>query len=94
MVRNENIKKIDGHTTIYFLGGEDEIRTHGTIARTHAFQACSFNHSDTSPRRNALRVLASEQVLKLPLIRYSSSQFGKQQAWFTKLGGFAAAYLF
>ena len=31
-------------------GGEDEIRTHGTIARTHAFQACAFNHSATSPR--------------------------------------------
>ncbi len=27
---------------------EDGIRTHGTVARTLAFQASSFNHSDTS----------------------------------------------
>ena len=36
-------------TTFYVIGGEDEIRTHGTIAGTHAFQACAFNHSATSP---------------------------------------------
>ncbi len=36
------------------LGGEDEIRTHGTVARTHAFQACSFSHSDTSPYKKLL----------------------------------------
>ena len=30
-------------------GGEKGIRTLGTISRTHAFQACSFNHSDISP---------------------------------------------
>jgi hypothetical protein len=30
-------------------GGEGGIRTHVTIAREHAFQACSFSHSDTSP---------------------------------------------
>lgn len=29
--------------------GESGIRTRGTIAHTHAFQACSFSHSDTSP---------------------------------------------
>ena len=29
--------------------GESGIRTHGTRKRTHAFQACSLNHSDTSP---------------------------------------------
>lgn len=32
-----------------YLGGRDGIRTHGTVARTHAFQACSLNHSDTLP---------------------------------------------
>jgi hypothetical protein len=31
-------------------GGEGGIRTRGTVTRTHAFQACSFSHSDTSPR--------------------------------------------
>ena len=31
-------------------GGEGGIRTHVTVSRKHAFQACSFSHSDTSPR--------------------------------------------
>ena len=30
-------------------GGEGGIRTLGTRKRTHAFQACSLSHSDTSP---------------------------------------------
>ena len=30
-------------------GGERGIRTLGTVSRTHAFQACSLSHSDTSP---------------------------------------------
>ena len=30
-------------------GGERGIRTLGSIATTHAFQACAFNHSATSP---------------------------------------------
>ena len=32
-------------------GGEGGIRTHGPIAGTHAFQACRFDHSRTSPYR-------------------------------------------
>ena len=31
------------------IGGESGIRTHGRVSPTHAFQACSFNHSDISP---------------------------------------------
>jgi hypothetical protein len=31
-------------------GGEGEIRTHGRVSPTHAFQACSLNRSDTSPQ--------------------------------------------
>ena len=31
------------------LNGESGIRTHGGVSPTHAFQACSFNHSDISP---------------------------------------------
>ena len=31
------------------LSGERGIRTPGTVTRTHAFQACSFSHSDISP---------------------------------------------
>jgi hypothetical protein len=30
-------------------GGEKGIRTLDTVARIHAFQACAFNHSATSP---------------------------------------------
>ena len=33
-----------GHT-----GGESGIRTHGTVSRTHAFQACALSHSAISP---------------------------------------------
>ena len=36
--------------TLAWHGGEGGIRTRGTVTRTHAFQACSFGHSDTSPR--------------------------------------------
>ena len=32
------------------FNGEGGIRTHGRCYPTHAFQACSFSHSDTSPR--------------------------------------------
>ena len=42
-------------------GGEGGIRTHVTIAREHAFQACSFSHSDTSPWLRA--ALASGAML-------------------------------
>ena len=31
------------------IGGEGGIRTHGRVSPTHAFQACSLSHSDTSP---------------------------------------------
>tara|TARA_B100001057_G_scaffold33526_1_gene30431 strand:+ start:1840 stop:1953 length:114 start_codon:yes stop_codon:yes gene_type:complete len=33
----------------YLDGGEKGIRTLETVARLHAFQACAFNHSATSP---------------------------------------------
>ena len=32
-----------------FNGGEKGIRTLETVSRLHAFQACAFNHSATSP---------------------------------------------
>src|SRR6185503_19711961 len=38
------------------IGGEGGIRTRDTLSSIHTFQACSFNHSDTSPKgaqRNA-----------------------------------------
>ena len=36
---------------VVIYGGEGGIRTHGRISPTHAFQACSLNRSDTSPRQ-------------------------------------------
>ena len=33
----------------WLIGGEGGIRTHGRVSPTHAFQACSLSHSDTSP---------------------------------------------
>src|SRR5438067_13336194 len=30
-------------------GGESGIRTHDTVSRIHAFQACAFSHSAISP---------------------------------------------
>ena len=33
----------------FFFCGDGEIRTRDTVSRIHTFQACSFNHSDTSP---------------------------------------------
>ena len=35
-------------------GGESGIRTHGRVSPTHAFQACSFNHSDISPHLESM----------------------------------------
>ena len=35
------------------MGGDGEIRTRDTVSRIHTFQACSFNHSDTSPKGGA-----------------------------------------
>ena len=34
------------------VGGEGGIRTHETVSRLHAFQACAFDHSATSPGRS------------------------------------------
>ena len=41
-------------------GGERGIRTLDTFARIHAFQACSFNHSDTSPKKHLAAPKASK----------------------------------
>ncbi len=32
-------------------GGENGIRTHERVSPLHAFQACAFNHSATSPHK-------------------------------------------
>jgi site-specific DNA recombinase len=41
-------KKKEGFLDEIPLGREEEIRTLDTVTRIHTFQACSFNHSDTS----------------------------------------------
>ncbi len=43
-----------GKSTICRYGGEGGIRTHGRVPPTLAFEASSFNRSDTSPRRRRL----------------------------------------
>ena len=40
-------------------GGECGIRTHGTLSRTHAFQACALSRSAISPVRLVLQRQAS-----------------------------------
>ena len=41
-------------------GGEGGIRTPGAVADTHAFQACSFSRSDTSPTCSLLKAPPQE----------------------------------
>ena len=43
-------------------GGESGIRTHDRVAPIHAFQACAFNHSATSPARCAKARIYTERV--------------------------------
>jgi hypothetical protein len=44
---DREIEKSNAWNTL--IGGERGIRTLGRVSSTHAFQACSFNHSDISP---------------------------------------------
>ena len=48
-------------------GGESGIRTHETVARLHAFQACSFGHSDTSPDLKDYNVVWRVLVVRIRL---------------------------
>jgi hypothetical protein len=41
-------------TGFVLTSGSGEIRTHGTLSRTHTFQACALNHSATDPDCAAL----------------------------------------
>ena len=50
-------------------GGEKGIRTLDTIARIHAFQACAFNHSATSP------IIEVNLIINLNLIYSKISSF-------------------
>lgn len=47
-------------------GGSGEIRTHGGLSPTHAFEACSLGRSDTLPR--AEQYLVERRSVKSPLL--------------------------
>jgi hypothetical protein len=48
------VKKKDVQMDIFFLGGEEEIRTLGEFYPTPLFESGTFNHSDTSPGFNSV----------------------------------------
>lgn len=69
-----------------YCGGEEGIRTLGTVTRTHAFQACAFNHSATSPYvvydsklspsvRLSLRFTPLLRLLIAPKVNFQSISF-------------------
>ena len=43
-------------------GGESGIRTHVTLSSKHAFQACAFSHSATSPGKRAFKLRLAEAL--------------------------------
>lgn len=45
-----------GRVGILMIGGEEGIRTLGTLSGTHDFQSCLFVHSSTSPRISLFQV--------------------------------------
>ena len=59
----------------FFDGGENGIRTHERIASLHAFQACAFNHSATSPKkiRDPNMYQVSRESLNLPVDIYKKT---------------------
>ena len=58
-------------------GGESGIRTHGRVSPTHAFQACSIDHSDISPFRiKHLRTARNSVTQNPPSIQRSSIRLG------------------
>ncbi len=57
-------------------GGEGGIRTHGRVAPTHAFQACTFDHSVTSPLNRKAR--STVDAGRTRAIRLSSPPPGRR----------------
>src|SRR5882724_9545461 len=51
-------------------GGEGGIRTHGTVSRTLAFEASTFNRSVTSPRSESTRLRSEEHMSELQSLRH------------------------
>src|SRR5688572_4454237 len=52
IVRRDFRLELESQLSRLLFGGEGGIRTHGPVAGTHAFQACRFVHSRTSPSTN------------------------------------------
>jgi uncharacterized protein YbbC (DUF1343 family) len=46
---SQNKQEVFFDNNFNFFCGEGGIRTHDTVSRIQTFQACSFDHSDTSP---------------------------------------------
>ena len=60
--------KIGTQANILKPGGGSGIRTHVTVSRKHAFQACAFSHSATPPDRDLLhrpRLFTSKRNARL-----------------------------
>ena len=51
-------------------GGEGEIRTRETLSRPHAFQACAFNHSATSPYQ-----ILNQTIIQMLTLFFDASIF-------------------
>src|SRR5213593_1212967 len=57
--------RVQLHSPPSLINGESGIRTHGGVSPTHAFQACSLNHSDISPVANISRHQSSDCITGL-----------------------------
>lgn len=53
-------QKTQEKSRVFCFSREDGIRTHDTVAHIQTFQACSFNHSDTSLKRFANNLKKNE----------------------------------
>ena len=62
-------------------GGEGGIRTHGTVPRTLAFEASTFNHSVTSPQWSANLSLAKVWVTGYGLVGEWATVVRMRMAW-------------
>ncbi len=64
-------------------GGESGIRTHGTLSRTHAFQACALNRSAISPAGRKIGKVGAARKLERSKDFFFEK---KKQKTFTHLG--------
>jgi hypothetical protein len=76
-------------------GGESGIRTHGTVSRTHAFQACALSHSAISPGAPSLegmgRILQGREGLAAEISFKFLEQLGFLAGPAVRIGGAGSA---